>query len=147
MSAHAKSKSCFDSLINKAADVFQALSHPLRLSICLELSRAEQSVGQLCAALHQPQHSISQHLALLRRYDLVSARKESRQVFYKIDDPQMVKMLICVQSGLAEMTGEAMPVVPATAATVVRPRPSEAGNFSTVFTSSVKRWSKDGKDI
>jgi hypothetical protein len=48
MSAHEKSKSSFDLLMNRASDVFQALSHPLRLSICFELSTAEQSVSQLC---------------------------------------------------------------------------------------------------
>ena len=71
MSAHEKSKSSFDLLMNRASDVFQALSHPLRLSICFELSTAEQSVSQLCDSLLQPQHSISQHLALLRKQNVV----------------------------------------------------------------------------
>ena len=91
MSAHEKSKSSFNLLMNRASDVFQALSHPLRLSICFELSTAEQSVSQLCDALCQPQHSISQHLALLRKQSVVNARKQSRQVFYQISDPQVQK--------------------------------------------------------
>ena len=89
MSAHEKSKSSFDLLMNRASDVFQALSHPLRLSICFELSTAEQSVSQLCNALRQPQHSISQHLALLRKQNVVKARKQSRQVFYQICGSQV----------------------------------------------------------
>ena len=84
MSAQEKSKSNFGLLMNRASDVFQALSHPLRLSICFELSTAEQSVGQLCDALGQPQHSISQHLALLRKQNVVKARKQSRQVFFQL---------------------------------------------------------------
>ena len=89
MSAHEKSKSSFDLLMNRASDVFQALSHPLRLSICFELSTAEQSVGQLCDAMGQPQHSISQHRVLLRKQNVVKARKQSRQVFCQINDPQV----------------------------------------------------------
>jgi hypothetical protein len=55
MSAHEKGKSNFDLLINRASDVFQTLSHPLRLSICFELSTA----APLLAATNVPQVSVA----------------------------------------------------------------------------------------
>ena len=139
MSAHAKCKSGFDQLINKSADIFQALSHPLRLAMCLELIEAERSVSQLCASLHQPQHSISQHLALLRKQQLVTARKVSRQVFYSIEDSQVRDILTGVTASLGKVslgTGGAA-AGDANRAAVA----SEAGKFSTVFRPSVKLWS------
>ena len=146
MSAHEKSKSSFDLLMNRASDVFQALSHPLRLSICFELSTGEQSVSQLCNSLHQPQHSISQHLALLRKQSVVKARKQSRQVFYQISDPQVQKVLNCIKSemeavepNVATASSLAAGDVPQVAVA------SEAGQFSKVFKPSLDHWQRHDK--
>ena len=141
MSAHEKSKSSFDLLMNRASEVFQALSHPLRLSICFELCTAEQSVSQLCDSLRQPQHSVSQHLALLRKENVVKARKQSRQVFYQISDLQVKKVLNCIKSEMvaAEPNGASASLltvgdVPQVAVA------DEAGRFSTVFKPSLDHW-------
>ena len=146
MSAHEKSKFSFDLLMNRASDVFQALSHPLRLSICFELSTGEQSVSQLCNSLRQPQHSISQHLALLRKQSVVKARKQSRQVFYQISDPQVQKVLNCIKSEIAAFepngtTASSLAVgdVPQVAGA------SEAERFSTVFKPSLDHWQRHDK--
>ena len=146
MSAHIKSKSSFDLLINRASDVFQALSHPLRLSICFELSTAELSVSQLCDTLRQPQHSISQHLALLRKQNVVNARKQSRQVFYQIIDPQVQKVLNCIKSEImaAEANGTTAPSLVANKVPQVVVA-GEAGRFSTVFKPSLDQWQRHDK--
>ena len=146
MSAHEKSKSSFDLLMNRASDVFQALSHPLRLSICFELSTAEQSVGQLCDALGQPQHSISQHLALLRKQNVVKARKQSRQVFYEISDPQVQKVLNCIKSEIVavEPNGATLSLLAAGDMPQVAVA-SEAGRFSTVFKPLLGHWQRHDK--
>ena len=146
MSAHEKSKSSFDLLMNRASDVFQALAHPLRLSICFELSTAEQSVSELCKALHQPQHSISQHLALLRKQNVVNARKQSRQVFYRISDPQVQKVLDCIKSEL--MAGEPNSAIATSLAAgdVLQVAVAgEAGRFSRVFKPSLDQWQRHDK--
>jgi len=145
MSVHEKSKSSFDLLMVRASDVFQALSHPLRLSICFELSTSEQSVSQLCDSLRQPQHSISQHLALLRKQNVVNARKQSRQVFYQISDPQVQKVLNCIKSELvaAEPNGANAPLQAGDVSQVAVA--GDAGRFSTVFKPSVDQWQRHGK--
>ena len=146
MSAHEKSKSSFDLLMNRASDVFQALSHPLRLSICFELSTAEQSVSQLCNSLHQPQHSISQHLALLRKQNVVKARKQSRQVFYQISDPQVQKVLNCIKSEMEAVEPNVATASSLGAGDVPQVAvASEAGRFSTVFKPSLDHWQRHGK--
>ena len=146
MSAHEKSKSSFDLLMNRASDVFQALSHPLRLSICFELSTGEQSVSQLCNSLHQPQHSISQHLALLRKQSVVKARKQSRQVFYQISDPQVQKVLNCIKSEMAAVEPNGTTALSLVAGDVPQfAVASEAGRFSTVFKPSLDHWQRHDK--
>ena len=146
MSAHEKSKSSFDLLMNRAADVFQALSHPLRLSICFELSTGEQSVSQLCNSLHQPQHSISQHLALLRKQSVVKARKQSRQVFYQISDPQVQKVLNCIKSEMAAVEPNGTTASSLAAGDVPQVAvASEAARFSTVFKPSSDHWQRHDK--
>jgi DNA-binding transcriptional ArsR family regulator len=146
MSAHEKSKSSFDLLMNRASDVFQALSHPLRLSICFELSTAEQSVSQLCNLLHQPQHSISQHLALLRKQSVVKARKQSRRVFYQISDPQVQKVLNCIKSEMVAVEPNGITASSLAAGDVPQVAvASEAGRFSKVFKPSLDHWQRHDK--
>ena len=146
MGAHEKSKSSFDLLMNRASDVFQALSHPLRLSICFELSTAEQSVSQLCNALRQPQHSISQHLALLRKQNVVNARKQSRQVFYQISDPQVQKVLNCIKSEMVAVESNGTTPSSLAAGDVLQVvSASEAGRFSKVFKPSLDHWQRHEK--
>ena len=146
MSAHEKSKSSFDLLMNRASDVFQALSHPLRLSICFELSAAEQSVSQLCNSLHQPQHSISQHLALLRKPSVVKARKQSRQVFYQISDQQVQKVLNCIKSEMVAVESNGTTPSSLAAGDVLQAAlASEAGRFSKVFKPSLDHWQRHDK--
>ena len=139
MSAHAKSKASFDELINKAADIFQGFSHPLRLSICLELVNGKKSVSQLCAVLHQPQHSVSQHLALLRKQQMVESVKESRQVFYWIEDVHVLKVLGCVKSGIEEFSGN----VGVEESRQHGKSALDAAGFAKVFVSTVKPWSNN----
>jgi DNA-binding transcriptional ArsR family regulator len=146
MGAHEKSKSSFDLLMNRASDVFQALSHPLRLSICFELSTVEQSVSQLCNALRQPQHSISQHLALLRKQNVVNARKQSRQVFYQISDPQVKKVLNCIKSEMVAVESKGTTPSSLAAGDVLQvASASEAGRFSKVFKPSLDHWQRHDK--
>ena len=146
MRAQEKSKSNFGLLMNRASDVFQVLSHPLRLSICFELSTAEQSVGQLCDALGQPQHSISQHLALLRKQNVVKARKQSRQVFCQISDLQVQKVLNCIKSEMvaAEPNGISASSLAAGDMPQVAVA-SESGRFSTVLKPSFDHWQRHDK--
>ena len=109
MGAHEKNREIYDAFINSAADIFHSLSHPLRLSICIELFENECSVSTLCKKLHQPQHSVSQQLALLRRGGLVKARKQSRQVYYSVSNEHLVLILKCVKEHAPQFNGLQIP--------------------------------------
>lgn len=72
--------------IKRAVVLSQALSHEIRLHICAVLLDGEASVSSICEVLNLPQHKVSQQLAILRHADIVSTRRQSRQIFYTLAD-------------------------------------------------------------
>jgi ArsR family transcriptional regulator len=75
------------------ADIFQALAHPTRIAILELLRDGELSAGKLIEKLVLEQANVSQHLAVLRAKQLVSARKAGNQVFYSVRDPIIIEVL------------------------------------------------------
>jgi len=75
------------------AGIFQALAHPTRVAIVECLQHGECSVGKLCEQLRLEQANASQHLAVLRNKHVVQTRKEGNQIFYRLSDPQLSKVL------------------------------------------------------
>jgi ArsR family transcriptional regulator len=55
------------------------------------LSEGEQSVDELTRTLKLAKANVSQHLALLRHYNIVTTRKEGLRVFYKIANPKVTQ--------------------------------------------------------
>jgi ArsR family transcriptional regulator len=75
------------------AGIFQALAHPTRVAIVECLQHSECSVGQLCEQIGLEQANVSQHLAVLRNKHIVQTRKEANQIFYRLSDPLLSKVL------------------------------------------------------
>lgn len=71
----------------KLSRLLQLLGEETRLQIALCLAQGEANVTELCEFLDLPQSTVSHHLGLLRLAELVSARREGRQVFYSIHQP------------------------------------------------------------
>ena len=89
------------------ADFFKALAHPLRVRI-LELLRArERNVHELQAALDLDQPAVSSQLAVLRRTNVVGARKEGTTVRYALRDPLVGNHLVGTQDMLRALGEEA----------------------------------------
>lgn len=75
------------------SDLLGVLSHPQRIRIVEELRTGEQDVTSLQAALGISHSGVSQHLMQLRAHRLVSERREGRQVFYHLRNPQLAVWL------------------------------------------------------
>ncbi len=84
----------------KTADLFQMLSHPVRLQMMDELRKREACVCHLQAVTGRPQAYISQQLRVLRDADLVADEKDGQNVFYHLRS-EAVRML------LQELLGDA----------------------------------------
>jgi len=71
--------------VGDAAQLLKALSNPHRLMILCQLLEGEKAVGELVAAIGLSQSALSQHLARLRRDDLVRTRRVAQTIFYTIE--------------------------------------------------------------
>lgn len=60
----------------------KAMANPSRLLVLCQLADGEKSVGQLERAVGLSQSALSQHLAVLRREQVVEARRSGQNVFY-----------------------------------------------------------------
>jgi DNA-binding transcriptional ArsR family regulator len=73
---------------DRASDLLKAMSNRHRLLIICQLIDGERSVGDLADLLDLRDSTVSQHLALLRKDGLVSARRDAQTIYYSIaSDP------------------------------------------------------------
>lgn len=83
-------------LINNAENaviLLKKMAHIDRLLILCHLSDGEISAGELSRRSHLSQSAFSQHLAILRREQLISTRRESQTIFYSLSNSQVVDVL------------------------------------------------------
>src|ERR1700687_4995271 len=69
---------------DRASDLLKALSNRHRLLIICPVIDGEGSVGDLAEFLGLRDSTVSQHLALLRKDGLVSARRVAQTIYYSI---------------------------------------------------------------
>jgi DNA-binding transcriptional ArsR family regulator len=80
--------SVMENAADRASDLLKALSNRHRLLIICQLIDGERSVGDLAEFLDLRDSTVSQHLALLRKDGLVSARRDAQTIYYSIaSDP------------------------------------------------------------
>jgi len=65
-----------------ACALLKALANPHRLMIVCTLIEGEQSVGALAQILGERETLASQHLSLLRRDGVVTARRDGQTIYY-----------------------------------------------------------------
>src|SRR5580698_10298852 len=67
------------------SDAFNAVAEPRRRDILDYLAAEERSVNQIVDAMQMEQPSISKHLKVLKDVGLVEARREGRQMLYRVN--------------------------------------------------------------
>jgi DNA-binding transcriptional ArsR family regulator len=77
------------------AERLRKFGQPLRLMILSLLLQGEKSVSEIDMATGIGQPGLSQQLAELRRAELVTTRRQAKQVFYNIADESVE---LCVRS-------------------------------------------------
>ncbi len=79
--------------VDHAAQLLKALSNPHRLLILCQLLEGEKAVGELVALIGLSQSALSQHLARLRRDDLVRTRRVAQTIYYAIEGAHVQAIL------------------------------------------------------
>jgi DNA-binding transcriptional ArsR family regulator len=67
------------------SDTFNAVAEPRRRDILNYLTFEERSVSEIVDALEMQQPSVSKHLRVLKHVGLVDARREGRQMLYRVN--------------------------------------------------------------
>ncbi len=83
----------------KAAALLKAVGNEHRLMVlCLLIEHGELSVGALNELIDLSQSSLSQHLAKMREEGLVSCRRESQTVYYRIESPDALTLMTALKT-------------------------------------------------
>ena len=72
------------------AEFSKAMAHPRRINILRDLKSGEKKVTELAKLTGLPQANVSQHLAILRQFGLLSARRAGTNVYYAISERRIV---------------------------------------------------------
>ena len=80
-------------LAAEAAAFLRAFGHEGRLLILCHLTEGERSVAELERLLSSRQPAVSQQLGRLRADGLVEPRREGKQIYYRIKDPKVVRLI------------------------------------------------------
>ncbi|OIQ97915.1 putative HTH-type transcriptional regulator YgaV [mine drainage metagenome] len=77
----------------RASALLKAMSNEHRLMILCQLLSSEKSVGELERIVGLSQSALSQHLARLRRDDLVCTRRAAQTIYYSLQGEEIPAVL------------------------------------------------------
>lgn len=81
------------SQVDLVSDSLKVLSNPDRLKILCVLVEGELNVQQIEIRTNIYQPTLSQQLTVLRNNQIVSTRREGKQIFYKLSDMRVLKIM------------------------------------------------------
>ena len=76
-----------------ACRLMKVLSNPDRLMLLCQLTQGEKKVGELEEVLGIVQPTLSQQLTVLRDEELVSTRREGKNIYYQLSSPQALALM------------------------------------------------------
>ncbi|MDX2367210.1 MAG: metalloregulator ArsR/SmtB family transcription factor [Colwellia sp.] len=82
--------------------ILKQLANPYRLIILCSLANGELTVGDLNEQVDLSQSALSQHLAKLRESKIVTTRRESQTIYYRISNPKIKGLLEILQQEFCE---------------------------------------------
>ncbi|MFP4472543.1 MAG: ArsR/SmtB family transcription factor [Candidatus Omnitrophota bacterium] len=85
----------------RAAQTLKAVAHPARLQILSTLKeKGKLSVGDIQKEVGLSQSMTSQHLAVLRRAEVLGCEKKGNICLYHIVDKNIFQLLHCVEKNV-----------------------------------------------
>ncbi|MFM2119799.1 MAG: hypothetical protein RL722_1267 [Pseudomonadota bacterium] len=88
-----------DAVFSSVAELFSLLSTPIRLKIISALCSTEKNVSQLLEEIDTTQPNMSQHLATLYRAGILGKRRDSTQIYYRLESEKVATLCraVCTQ--------------------------------------------------
>jgi DNA-binding transcriptional ArsR family regulator len=91
-------KSAMKKIFQMQCEICKALGHPLRLAIVDRLNAGETAATDLLTDLGLSKANLSKHMSLLSHGGIVESRREGRQIFYRLTDPEIHKACAIMRS-------------------------------------------------
>jgi DNA-binding transcriptional ArsR family regulator len=92
---------------DEACRLMKVLSNPDRLMLLCQLSRGEMCVSELEQELGIVQPTLSQQLGVLRDEQLVTTRREGKNIYYRMSSPEAAAVIRVLHARFCEQTTEA----------------------------------------
>ena len=88
-----------DNVYESVAELFSLLSTPIRLKIIGALCNGEKNVSQLLTEIDTTQPNMSQHLSTLYRAGVLGKRRDSTQIYYRLQSERVATLCraVCTQ--------------------------------------------------
>ncbi len=84
-------------ILEKQAELFKAISHPIRLCIVTGLiSDQGCTVSKIHGCLELPQSTVSQHLARLKSAGIVEGVRNGLEITYYVTNEDVIKVINCL---------------------------------------------------
>ncbi len=93
-----ENKRLLNKIFEMQCEICKALGHPLRLAIVDRLKDGETAAADLIAELKLSKANLSKHMALLTHGGIVESRREGRQIFYRLTDPEIHRACTMMRS-------------------------------------------------
>jgi DNA-binding transcriptional ArsR family regulator len=86
------------------ANLFKALAHPARIRVLeiLSANARPTTVSEILADTDIEPSLLSQHLAVLKRHQVVRAERVGNAVFYELAHPSISELLVIARTFLAD---------------------------------------------
>ncbi len=84
------------------ADTFKALSDPVRREILQMLKAGRMSAGEIASRFDMTQASVSYHLSILKKAELIFETREGTFIYYELN----ISVVEEVMMWLAELKGD-----------------------------------------
>ena len=76
------------------ADTFKALSHPVRREILNLLKAGRLSAGEIAGQFEMTGATISHHLSILKKADLITETKKKNNIYYDLNASVLEEIMV-----------------------------------------------------
>jgi ArsR family transcriptional regulator len=93
-------------LYQAKAEFFKTLGHPVRIRVLELLCEGPKQVRELLAEIEIEASNLSQQLAVLRRYGIVTATRDGSTVIYALAGSDVSDLMLAARRILTEMLAD-----------------------------------------